>query len=342
MGGRRTTLLAADRLQSACLSTLRALGPMVTAELIAKGRVPTLQLRLGANTARLEFELRTTRTHLSYSLAAGLIEEAKHAQGPWLLLAPYVPGPIGQHLASKRVSYVDAVGNCHIETSDRLVAHVEGRKLARDLGARIPGIASHQLLFAILAQPDLVLAPVRRVAVAAGIGRSTALELRGRLNREGLLDYYPARGLIRYRQLLDRWLTAYAEVLRKSWLVTRCRPRVDGTEALEALIERVFANRTWAWGGAAAACRMLPLERGTETVLHVADVPVDVLAQLQAVPASDGPLIILQTPGALAYRGAKPHLAHPLLVYSELLSTDDPRASAAASAIAQSFLARAA
>ena len=77
---------------------------MVTAELIAKERVPTLQLQLGANTARLEFELRTTRTHFSYSLAAGLIDEAKHAQGPWLLLAPCVPGPIGQHLASKRVS----------------------------------------------------------------------------------------------------------------------------------------------------------------------------------------------------------------------------------------------
>jgi len=142
--------------------------------------------------------------------------------------------------------------------------------------------------------------------------------------------------------LLDRWLTAYAETVRPSWLLTRCRTQVSDPHALEAVIERVCENRVWAFGGTAAACRMLQFDRGTETVLHLAEVPADLLEQLQAVPASDGPLTILRTPGALAYQGAKPHLAHPLLVYSELLTSTEPRAVRAASALREQFLAKAA
>ena len=97
------------------------------------------------------------------------------------------------------------------------------KKPVREPNVRIPGVTSHQLLFAILAEPDLVVAPVRRVALAAGIGKSAALEQLGRLNMQGLLDYYPASGLVQGRELLDRWLTAYAEAVRPSWLIARCR-----------------------------------------------------------------------------------------------------------------------
>jgi hypothetical protein len=204
-----------------------------------------------------------------------------------LLFAPYVPGAIGQHLASQHVSYVDAVGNCHVETREMLVAHIEGKKPVREPGARPPGVTSHQLLFALLAEPSLVEAPVRKVALAAGIGRSAALEQLGRLNMQGLLDYYPAGGLLQGRELLDRWLTAYAEAVRPSWLVARCRPQLNDPRALEALIERVCGDGIWAFGGAAAASRMLQFERGTETVLHLSEIPRDLLERLRAVPAAD-------------------------------------------------------
>ena len=104
----------------------------------------------------------------------------------------------------------------------------------------------------------------------------------------------------------------------------------DGTSTLDG----------WAFGGAAAASRMLQFERGTETVLHLSEIPGDLLERLQAVPATDGPLTILRTPGALAYRGAKPHLAHPLLVYSELLTSPDPHAVRVANALREQFLAQ--
>ena len=331
-------------MRDGCLATLRALGQTVSAQvIISTDETWTLHLKLGANAARLIFEVGTTRTHLSYPLATGLIEQARRAATPWLLFAPYVPGPIGRHLVCQHVSYVDTAGNCHIEFEQRLLAHVEGKKAVREAGSRIRGVTSHQLLFALLAQPDLVEAPARKIALAAGIGKSAALEQLGRLNMEDMLDHYPGAGLFRERELLDRWLNAYTDAVRPSWLLARFRPELTDPFALDALIERVFENRAWAFGGAAAAHRMLALDRGTETVLHLAEVPVDLLEQLQAVRAPDGPLTVLRTPGALAYRGIKPHLAHPLLVYAELLACAEPGAAGAAgaaNAIREQFFAR--
>jgi hypothetical protein len=195
------------------------------------------------------------------------------------------------------------------------------------------------LLFALLAQPDLVDAPARRIALAAGIGKSTALEQLEHPHWQDMFDCCPGASLLHGPELLDRWLNAYAQVVRSSWLIARCRPEVTDPHALEAVIERAFGDGAWAYGGAAAAHRMLGLDRGTDTVLHLAKIPDDLLDQLQAVRAPDGPLSILRTPGTAAYNGTQPHLAHPLLVYSELLISAEPRAAQAANALREQYFA---
>lgn len=325
--------LKVDQLIRGCLGSLRALGAAVHAELICRDsryarsrRTRIIQLRFGTKAPLLSFEVRTTGTHLSDPLATGIIDEAKRAGGPRLLCAPFVPRAVGHRLAAEHVSYVDSAGNCRIETEGILLAHVEGRKRIRDSDARAPGIKSHQLSFALVAQPELVDAPVRRVALAAGIGKSAAFELLGNFAQQGLLDLSPgAGGLHAGRVLLERWLTAYVDVVRPSWLVTRCQPTLDDPFELEALISRICEGRVWALGGAAAASRMLATDRGADTILHLAEDSPDVLDQIRAIPAQRGSLTVLHSPGTVAYRGARPHTAHPLLVYTELSTSADPQ-----------------
>jgi hypothetical protein len=104
------------------------------------------------------------------------------------------------------------------------------------------------------------------------------------------------------------------------------------------MVERVCSDLSWAFGGIAAASRMASMDRGTETVLHLAEIPDGLLERLQAVPAPNGPITILHTPGTLAYQGIKSHLAHPLLVYSELLTSTEPQAVSAANRVRAQFL----
>lgn len=340
------TALRVERLIHGCLDTLRVLGKTVRVELIAHARGSTvsprkrtLQLLLGASATPLTFDVRTTGSQLSGTLASRIIEEARHANGSRLLFAPYVPMLAGQRLAAERVSYVDLAGNCHIETEGALIAHVEGKRPIRESAPPSSGIKAHQLLFALLAQPQLVDTPVRKIAREAGIGKSAAFELVAALRAQRLLDCGPdERRLHSGRVLLERWLTAYADVVRPSWLVARCEPVVTDPHALEALIERECRSFAWALGGSAAASRMIRADREAETVVHFAEVPLDLMQRLQAVPSATGALSILRTPGATAYRGTAPHLVHPLLVYTELLSSTELQSRRVAALLRERFL----
>lgn len=334
---------ALDPMVDACLKTVQSLGRSIEADFTEPGARPVadgeLHVVAPPRTRPERFLVRTTRTHLSYALASGLIEQARRHKANWILFAPYVPSKIGQHLAEHNLSYADSVGNCHIElAAGRLLGHIEGKKPSRDVTTKSSGrVPSHQLVFAVLARPALLREPVRQIAVAAGVGKTAAADQLLRLERQGLI--HRKRGVIvNERALLDRWLAAYAEVVRPAWLVGRFQPQARGPEAVERMIEAAWNTRSWVYGGTAAGWRMTEVYRGDETVLHV-DAPSDeALRQLRVVPDRMGPLTILRTPGTVAYDGTAPRLAHPLLVYTEMMTSTDPRARETAAEIRERFL----
>ncbi len=334
---------ARDRLVEACLDTLRTVGPNVELEYVAPTGRQTpdgrLRARLGGR-SRL-FVVETTRTHISYALASGIIERARTSAKNLLLFAPYVPVEIGRHLAEHEVSYVDTVGNCHLVTKDGgLLVHVEGKRPTRSIdaksGVRLP---SYQLIFAILAQPDLVSQPIREIAAVAGVGKTTVSDQLRRLTRKGLVAKTRGKRVITdRRQLLERWLSAYPDIVRPGWLYGRFTTRTEKPEALEREIAKIWGQRRWAFGGGAAAWRMNRFYRGPSLVLHVDAVPTDELRRLRALPADDGMLTVLHTPGTAPYAGVRPHVAHPLLVYTEMITSLDPRLREAAERVRTQFL----
>jgi len=333
-----------DALFEACLTTLRSLASSIDIRLETyRGEFAAdaeLQLSLRRN-QRESFLVRATRTNLSYALAAGFIEQARSFGGSWMLFAPYIAGKIGLHLATNRINYADAVGNCHIQLhTGELLAHVEGKKPRRDeteqSGSRAPG---YQLLFAILAKPALLDQPVRQLAAAAGIGKTAAADQLKRLQKRGLIQRTPSgSAILRRREILDRWLSAYVDIVRPSWSCGQYRTQINDPDVLEREIERLLAGRVWSFGGGAAAWRMTRLYRGPDTVLHIEALPTDLLRQLRALPSSDGSLTILRTPGTVAYEGDGLRLVHPLLVYTEMSGSADPRMHEAANEIRDRFL----
>jgi hypothetical protein len=127
-------------------------------------------------------------------------------------------------------------------------------------------------------------------------------------------------------------------VVRPAWLRGRYRTKDKDPERIERQIADVWDDRRWAFGAGAAAWRMNRYYRGDETVIHVDSVPTDELRRLGALRSDDGPLAILVTPGTTPYAGPEPHLAHPLLVYTELITSADPRMREAAEEIRGQFL----
>ncbi len=270
------------------------------------------------------FDLVVRRQHLSYPLVDDLVAAHANARRPWILFAPLVGEPMGQYLAERGVQYVDAAGNCRVALGDRYLAWVSGRRALRRAPAQSAlRAAGYQVMFAILARPTLLDEPVRAIAVAAGVGKSAVSDTLRRLRDDGTLRR--TRGGLRLVErdgLLTRWLAGYHDVVRPRAVIGRYRTADPDPLALEARLAKALAGQTWALGGAAGVHRVDPTYRGPETVVHLADPPEDLPRRLKALPAADGPLTLLHTPGTVAYEGPAEAAAHPLLLYAELLAGD--------------------
>jgi hypothetical protein len=312
-------------------ATIRASG--------VRGRHRRLDGIVVVRTADAEHELpvELKRTYLTYATADGVLAQMQAmTTNPWILFAPYIPRPLGQHLAEHGVNYMDLAGNCRLVLGHRYVAHVEGRTRERAAeerrGLRVPG---YQVLFALLAEPELLNATVRGLADAAGTGKTAAAETLRRLQDENLIGKVKGRRFIlETKVLLERWIAGYATHVRPRLLIGTYRTADRDPEALERHIEEALGEKlTWGFGGGAAAVRLVRVYRGERTVVHMEQAPLDLQKRLRAQRADDGPLVLLRAPGRIAFGGVKPRTVHPLLIYTELLVAADPRAREAANEV---------
>ncbi len=308
-----------------------------------KGSQGDALLDLTTPRGRRRLRVEEKRSHLSHALVSDLIARASpRATMPLILFAPYVSPEMGALLVSRGINFVDRAGNCRLDLGGSYVAHVQGRKLRQSFdapgGIRAPGF---RLIFALLAEPDLLNASARDLARASGVSLGTAYNVLRRLEHDRMVVRTKSRRhLVRRDDLVDRWLAGYAETLRPHLLAGRFQTADPDPPSLERRVATILGpNATWAWGGAAAAFRLTKHYRSDETVLHVEAAPSDFPQRMQAIPHRAGPLVLLGVPAPIAFRGQAPRTVHPLLVYTELILTGSDRAREAASELRERFLA---
>ncbi len=291
-----------------------------------------------------ELAIEAKRTHLTRTIVDGVLAWAARTKPkrPWILFAPHVGRPLARYLDEQGANFVDLAGNCRLQIGRLHVAKIEGRPPERrPQQGRGTGAPGQQILFALLVQPDLLNAPVRTLAKAAGVAAATAAVRLAHLRKAGLIhDTKGGRQLTVPRRLLDLWINGYETLVRPKLLIGRYRVQELDPEALEHKIEQTLDDKvTWAFGGGAAAHRLTGYYHGPDTVVHLQQPGFDIAKGLRALRADDGPLILLGAPGPLAFEGAKPRTVAPLLVYTELLFAGDKRARDAAGEIQQKYLA---
>jgi hypothetical protein len=285
------------------------------------------------------------RTNLSYAIAEGLIARARRRPGtPLLVVAPNITRGVGRALGDNGVNYVDAAGNCWLNIEDRYVAVIEGnRPVTLEPRGRGMGAAGYQVLFALLAMPDAENATLREIARQAGTALGTAARTLERLEDEGIVVRGRGRQVFLDKQeILERWLHGYTTQVRPKWLVGQFQTADRDPETRERRIAGELAKMepklNWAWGGGAGGMRLTGYYHGPKTVLLVEAPPADLPKMLRALPAGDGPLVLLEAPTALALGGPEEHVAHPLLIYTEMITARDERGREAAEELRERFL----
>ena len=330
-----------------CMARLRELPFVEHLDLTAQpdlqlGFRPDYCLEIRTAGGAWPFLLDVKTTHLTYAVAEGFVLRAGQTPDqPWMLCAPYIPRHIGNFLVEKEQCFVDTVGNCYVALGREHIALIQGRTAPKRAGrGRGMGLAGYKVLFALLAEPRLLERPIRDFAAEVGVGKTAVAHTLERLEEEGLIG----RG-VKHRQvlaltpILDKWLVGYENLVRPRLRIGTFRTLDPDPDALEARVEvELEKDPNWAWGGGAAAMRLTGYYRGENTVLYHDHPPPDLHRRLRAIPAHDGPLTILRTPGKIALRGELPRTVHPLLVYTELVGEQNERAREAAANIRDRFI----
>jgi hypothetical protein len=280
-------------------------------------------LRVTTPGGRVDLEIQLKRSHLTSGAAAHA-----EARADQLLLAPYIGAPAGEELEGRGIQFLDRSGNCFLQLPTGQVARVQGRtatpKPGRTKARRAP---AYKVLFALLAEPELLEQSLRAIASAAGTSRQAVVDAIDRLASEGYLISHgrERRWTDRERApLLERWVEGYQQTVRPRLFFGRFRLREKGPPAVERQLAERLGDQM-RYGGTAGAYRLVGHYRGPLTTIHLP--PTDAMRRtLRVLRADDGELIWLAPLGEVGNRSPDPSTVHPLLIYAELRSDPDPRA----------------
>lgn len=347
------TPLTQERLVAPHLAHLRTL-PFVRDVHLAweprprpRGFDALLALRTPRRTYTLALEIK--RTFLDRTLTNAIIAERitldRRHRLAFILAARYVPRPTGERLADAGVNFVDRTGNIHLRLGDNYHVRVLGRREPpREPTARRPGFALIQLLFVLLADPAAAGWSIRRLAEAAGIGKTAAALGLQRLVRLGILRRTRdgAGRVADPTRLAEDFLTGYGQILRPHLLIGRFRaPERDPDRLLGQIATAAKrAGVPWAVTGGPAAFRLERFYRGDQVPVFLTHIGPELQRELRLVPDRDGPVVLLRAFGQLlGWRAVDDvMIAHPWLVYAELLQHREPRALEAAAEIREEYL----
>jgi hypothetical protein len=129
------------------------------------------------------------------------------------------------------------------------------------------------------------------------------------------------------RRLLERWLAAYPTQIRPRLFGGTFRLKAATPEAMEHQVHAALdGTYDWQLAGTSAAWKMTQHYRAGSVCIQTAANEAEIRRQLRAIPDPNGPFLMLRSIGPLAVNESDPTLAHPLLVYSELMTSGDDRA----------------
>ncbi len=296
-------------------------------------------LVLRAAGKKYEFLVEIKRSYLDRSILnaviAHLSRSAKVENKLPLMVARYIPRPSAERLLEAGINFLDGAANSHLKLGKRfertIVGHPDTSKVEKASALSAPNVKA---LFAFAANSVNGKWTVRRLAEVAGISKSKAAQVRQQLMNEGLLRLHDGRIVFVEDKAKDVLLQGYGRVLRPSLLVNRFRPQEQNPDKFIRQLGDVLkeTNTPWSLTGGPAADILTHFYRGQETPIFIGDATPAVLKKLRLMPDRDGAVILLKGFGQVTYWKAVDGkmLAHPWLIYCELMYSSDPRAHEAA------------
>lgn len=261
---------------------------------------------------------------------------------PLLLVTGHLSPEMAESLRDNGLSFLDASGNVSLRREDALL-YVAGRRntTARRvaLPARTGSPKQLEVLYALIANPDLVNAPYRAIASAAQVALSTVnIAIEDFLARQLLVaGVHGGRQFGDWERVVDEWASLYPIKLKPK-LASR-RFSTDKADWWQSIDISQFGA---VFSGEVAAAKLTQHLRPQRVTLYADSTlpkPLILAARLRADPAGDIEVIQSFWPTSAAQPvGVPPDVAHPILVYADLLDSRESRNLDLARTIKEDYL----
>jgi hypothetical protein len=248
-----------------------------------------------------------------------------------LLVAPYVTREIAERCRNLHLPFIDTAGNAYLEGPGLLI-YVIGQPRPAELRQdrfRALNPAGLHITFALLCRPELIRTNYREIAAAAKVALGTVgpvmkdLEARAFLRLKSATERY----LLDPKRMLQEWVTHYPTTLRPK--LNPRRFQADPDQIHRAKINQHNAY----WGGEVAAERLTHFLKPAHFTIYAREPIAKLVAATRMRANHTGNVEILDAFWSFDTGPDDAGSVPPVLVYADLLATNDGRNAEAAKLI---------
>lgn len=260
-----------------------------------------------------------------------------------LLVAKTISKSTKEILFRKNISYLDMAGNCFIQNEDGLYIQIDGRKNTVTNGRKHKAFNKNgiKLIYALLLNERLINQSYSDMAEAADISKSTVGSILSDLEeRDFLLKINTKKRKLSNKEgLLSEWVKSYNEKLKPTLIRGQFRLLPNKLQKWKQLDlgEAIF------WGGEPAADILTNYLSPGEWTIYSNIGKNLLLKNLGLVPdPKNGNVIVYSIfwnpVNNFSFNKQDSKIVNPLLVYADLLATNDSRNFETANKIYEQYL----
>lgn len=270
--------------------------------------------------------------------------------GEEVIVAPYINDNLAMLCREKQINFIDLAGNAYL-CRPPLFIDIRGQKappehkaqLTRTLTGKAFQPKGMKLVMMLLLKPELVMQPMRFLADEAEIALGTVKQVLDDLKQQHfIIDKGKGRKVLTEPELLlTRWLDAYPQNL-----AAKLKPTLYVADDLTVIRQANIAPYGALWGGEVAADAYTHyLKPKTHQIYANQNTQRNLLKafrlrRLRTGEDKEHAVTMLEPPVAIEkLKGTKPGMVTPLLVYAELLNSEEPRNLETAQRLYRDYLA---
>ncbi|WP_312136149.1 type IV toxin-antitoxin system AbiEi family antitoxin [Sphingobacterium sp.] len=241
----------------------------------------------------------------------------------YIVVSDFIANESKEVFKNNKINYLDTSGNAFI-FSKKLKVLIEGRKKSKNevnsSNVKIFQEAGIKLIYVLLTNRGACKCSLRELAANAGIALGSVSNIMKELEEaDFIIKTSKERQLKNREELLQKWVTAYNEVLkpklfRKAYQIKNTNDLVMNN-----------SNSSYQIGGELAAAEITNYLIPKEYEIYYADELIDFAKQFKLIPDTNGNLKIYNKFWVDETNANNNRIVSKLLIYADLMGTNNDR-----------------